>query len=149
LARCEDKTIDNRLSIVKTFIAAAADRLKILSKEDQRPPRVASTELSKWIMTHGPRLAEEILRYQESVGGVFHIDHIIPLAAMSLDSIADIWSLAWHPSNLCIIPEADNLSKGAVFQEQRVRRNKLTERDFRKAEQALITQYHQWLEFTE
>lgn len=139
--RCMDQSIENRLSIAKTFIQSTFQRCKILEINISRSS-FSKEAIECWMGLHGEALAQMILEYQQnSDSHFFHIDHIVPLAALPDDYISDINSPAWHPANLAIIAEHENIAKNSLFQGRNVRRKNLDLEIQKKAVAALLARY--------
>jgi hypothetical protein len=139
--KCMDQSVENRLSIAKRFIQSAYERCKNL---DIKAPRSSFSRaaIECWMSIHGNVLAEMILMYQKTEESpFFHVDHIIPLAALPDDYISDIHSPAWHPSNLSLLPEEDNIAKNSSFNGQLIRRKSITREIQNEAVSALLARY--------
>jgi hypothetical protein len=139
--RCTDQSLENRLSIAKQFIRSAYERCKGFEIKVSRES-FSKANIEDWMSIHGNTLAEMIYAYQQSNElHFFHIDHVIPLAAMPDDYIVDINSPAWHPVNLAIIPEEENIAKNSLFNGKIIRRKDLSEETQREAVAMLIEKY--------
>lgn len=117
---CSDRSSLGRLRIACRFAQSARQRLRTIYGLNAR----AKFDSSEWADRYAEELMSKILDFQTSNPGiVFHIDHIIPLAALPEEDVATHEGLAWHPCNLQILSAADNISKGSRFGQMRHRRS--------------------------
>ena len=109
---CLDTSYKGRREIVSNFIRSAKERLRKSFDKEIRE----SFEPSQWLVEHTEKVMGMILEYQErNPGQLFHIDHIIPLAVIPCQLVTDLNSLTWHPCNLQIISDSDNVNKGSLY----------------------------------
>jgi 5-methylcytosine-specific restriction endonuclease McrA len=116
IENCKDTTRLGRIRIVSRFASSSKNRIRKIYGKD------ASSDFNsaEWVDLYKEDMLARILAYQlRAQGTVFHIDHIVPLAALPRHYVIDHTSLAWHPSNLAIISASDNVRKGSAFQGER------------------------------
>ena len=139
--RCLDQSIETRLSMAKKFVQSAYERCKNFGIKVPRSSFSGDT-IESWMTMHGNALGEIILKYQKKEESpFFHIDHVIPLAALPDDYISDIHSPAWHPANLSILPEEENITKSSLFNGKIIRRKNLDPEIQNEAVAALLARY--------
>lgn len=109
---CLDKTKIGRFAIACRFAKGARERIRKIQGKQYRD----CFESESWIEEHGDIISEKILEFQlKNEGSVFHIDHIVPLAALPLESWRTHDSIAWHPCNLQILTAKENISKNSFY----------------------------------
>ena len=109
---CLDKSKIGRFAMACRFAQGARDRIRKVQGKEFRE----SFDSASWIQDHGDVIADKILEFQNDNHGVlFHIDHIIPLAALPHESWRSHDSLAWHPCNLQILTAEENVSKSSSY----------------------------------
>ena len=122
---CLDKSKIGRFAIACRFAKGARDRIRKIQGKEYRD----FFESESWIENHGDIIAEKILEFQlNNEGSLFHIDHIVPLAALPHESWRTHDSLAWHPCNLQILTAKENVSKSSSYLGKR-----LTYKDYDEA----------------
>jgi len=109
---CLDKSRTGRFAIACRFARGARQRIRQIQGKEYRD----SFNSESWIENHGDIIAEKILEFQlKNEGSLFHIDHIVPLAALPHESWRSHDSLAWHPCNLQILTAKENVSKSSSY----------------------------------
>ena len=109
---CLDRSKIGRFAIACRFAQGARDRIRKIQGKEYR----SFFESESWIESYGDIISEKILEFQlKNEGSLFHIDHIIPLAALPHDSWRSHDSLAWHPCNLQILTATENVSKSSSY----------------------------------
>jgi len=109
---CLDKSKTGRFAIACRFAQGARDRIRKIQGKEYRD----FFESESWIENHGDIISEKILEFQlKNEGSLFHIDHIVPLAALPHESWRSHDSLAWHPCNLQILTAKENVSKSSSY----------------------------------
>lgn len=107
---CLDKSKVGRFAIACRFAQGARERIRKVQGKEFRD----SFDSASWIQAYGDIIADKVLEFQSNNPGVlFHIDHIIPLAALPRESWRTHDSLAWHPCNLQILTVEENVSKSS------------------------------------
>jgi hypothetical protein len=109
---CLDKTKVGRFAIACRFAQGARERIRKVQGKEYRE----SFDSASWIQAYGDIIADKILEFQNNNhGALFHVDHIVPLAALPRESWRTHESLAWHPSNLQILTAEENVSKSSSY----------------------------------
>lgn len=122
---CLDRSKIGRFAIACRFAQGARERIKKIQGKEYR----SFFESESWIENHGDIISEKILEFQLSnEASLFHIDHIVPLAALPYESWRAHDSLAWHPCNLQILTAKENASKSSYYLGKR-----LTYKDYDEA----------------
>lgn len=122
---CLDKSKIGRFAIVCRFAQGARERIRKIQGKEYRD----FFESESWIENHVDIVSERILEFQlNNEGSLFHIDHIVPLAALPHESWRSHDSLAWHPCNLQILTAKENVSKSSFYLGKR-----LTHKNYDKA----------------
>ena len=109
---CLDKSKIGRFAIACRFAQGARERIRKIQGKEYRD----FFESESWIENHGDIISERILEFQlNNEGLLFHIDHIVPLAALPHENWRTHDSLAWHPCNLQILTAKENVSKNSSY----------------------------------
>ena len=126
-ARIEDTSRENRYRFVRQYASSIRSRIKT---RGFRSSAISLSSIQNWIDSYGDILAEMILNFQNrNPGTYFHIDHIVPLASVSDEYAVDILSAVWHPANLQIVSESENLAKSSNLNSKRITQNNRTRED--------------------
>jgi hypothetical protein len=127
---CLDKTITGRRRLASNFIRSGKQRIRQLYGKEFRESFI----VEEWIRIHTDKLIKMILNFQNRNPGVlFHIDHIIPLAVLPREIVIDCQSAAWHPCNLQILSDVDNINKGSLYKGKKYNKSNISFEIYQKA----------------
>lgn len=118
---CLDTSVHGRMAIACRFARSARERIRKIQGKEYRD----CFDSESWIENYGKVIIQDILRFQlRNPGVLFHIDHIVPLAALPPESWRDHDALAWHPCNLQLLPAEENVRKGSFYLGKRLTHKK-------------------------
>lgn len=127
---CLNKTIAGRKRLASNFIRSGKQRIRQLYGKEFRESFI----VEEWIKIHTDKLIKMILDFQNRNPGVlFHIDHIIPLAVLPREIVIDCQSAAWHPCNLQILSDVDNINKGSLYKGKKYNKSNISFKIYQEA----------------